>query len=81
MFAVSQRGAFPESVWKSSPASHPAAPGKGKHSRGWWFDNIRKQGIAAFNNQTSTYKVYRNVKDYGATGLLSLISNLPCGLC
>ncbi|KAF7543848.1 hypothetical protein G7Z17_g10405 [Cylindrodendrum hubeiense] len=32
----------------------------------WWFANIERQGAAAYG--ASDYKVFRNVKDYGATG-------------
>ncbi|KAH7162265.1 family 55 glycoside hydrolase [Dactylonectria estremocensis] len=32
----------------------------------WWFANIERQGVAAYG--ASDYKVFRNVKDYGATG-------------
>jgi glucan 1,3-beta-glucosidase len=34
----------------------------------YWFANIPKRGIAAFNANPSGYKVFRNVKDYGAKG-------------
>jgi len=34
----------------------------------WWLERIPKQGIAAFNPNPSGYKVFRNVKDYGAKG-------------
>jgi hypothetical protein len=34
----------------------------------FWLEDIKKQGIAAFNPSSSTYTVFRNVKDYGATG-------------
>lgn len=33
----------------------------------YWYESITHQGRAAFNTNTS-YKVYRNVKDYGAKG-------------
>jgi len=33
---------------------------------GYWLDQIQHQGIAAYNSPS--YKVYRNVKDYGAKG-------------
>lgn len=43
---------------------------------GYWLENIKHQGIASFNSnsthlafsQNSTYQVFRNVKDYGAVG-------------
>ncbi|KAH7034731.1 glycoside hydrolase family 55 protein [Microdochium trichocladiopsis] len=34
----------------------------------YWYESIKKQGISAFNTSPSTYKVFRNVKDYGARG-------------
>lgn len=34
----------------------------------YWFKDIQKQGIAAFNPNPSAYKVFRNVMDYGARG-------------
>ena len=33
----------------------------------YWYEQIQHQGKSAFNTDTS-YKVYRNVKDYGAVG-------------
>ncbi|KAI9855770.1 MAG: hypothetical protein M1824_005843 [Vezdaea acicularis] len=35
---------------------------------GYWLSTIQRQGQAAFNGAPSTYKVYRNVKDFGAKG-------------
>jgi len=34
----------------------------------YWLKDIQKQGIAAFNPNPQGYKVFRNVKDYGAIG-------------
>lgn len=34
----------------------------------YWLADIAHQGIAAFNQDPSGYKVFRNVKDYGARG-------------
>ncbi|KAJ5138320.1 Pectin lyase fold/virulence factor [Penicillium bovifimosum] len=34
----------------------------------YWLADIAHQGIAAFNSDPSGYKVFRNVKDYGAIG-------------
>ena len=34
----------------------------------FWIENIKHEGIAAFNGNPSGYPVYRNVKDYGARG-------------
>jgi hypothetical protein len=33
----------------------------------YWLANIQRQGVAAFNDD-KTYKVFRNVRDYGAVG-------------
>ncbi|KAJ7030627.1 exo-beta-1,3-glucanase, partial [Mycena alexandri] len=38
----------------------PAAP--------FWMQNIKHQGIAAFNPNSTTYQVFRNVLDFGAKG-------------
>lgn len=42
----------------------------------YWYEQIAHQGISAFG--PSGYAVYRNVKDYGAKGLVSTftVSNL-----
>ena len=40
----------------------------------YWYEQITHQGISAFNSD-STYKVYRNVKDYGAKGF---VDNADC---
>nr|QZS37377.1 C016B protein [Hypoxylon sp. CO27-5] len=37
-------------------------------SSSYWYETIAHQGISAFNANRATYKVYRNVKDYGAKG-------------
>lgn len=34
----------------------------------YWLADIAHQGVAAFNSNPSGYKVFRNVKDYGAKG-------------
>ena len=45
----------------ASPGSTDAA------GASYWLEQIKHQGIAAFNPDTS-YKTFRNVKDYGAKG-------------
>jgi glucan 1,3-beta-glucosidase len=35
---------------------------------GYWLNDLSGKGIAAFNPNPSGYKVFRNVKDYGAVG-------------
>ena len=34
----------------------------------YWLEGMQRQGIAAFNKDPTGYKVFRNVKDYGARG-------------
>ncbi|GAB7360253.1 hypothetical protein MBLNU230_g8013t1 [Neophaeotheca triangularis] len=34
----------------------------------YWLENVKHQGVAAFNSNPSTYQVFRNVKDFGAKG-------------
>jgi hypothetical protein len=42
--------------------------GERQTASSYWYETIAHQGISAFNDNSSTYKVYRNVKDYGAQG-------------
>jgi hypothetical protein len=46
----------------------PAAP--------FWMQNIKHQGIAAFNLNSTTYQVFRNVKDFGAKVVLPSVDAL-----
>ncbi|KAI1278309.1 glycoside hydrolase family 55 protein [Xylaria sp. FL0933] len=48
--------------------SHEARAVKGRQTSSYWYETIAHQGISAFNDNPTTYKVYRNVKDYGAVG-------------
>ncbi|KAF8847257.1 pectin lyase-like protein [Acephala macrosclerotiorum] len=34
----------------------------------YWLEGIKHQGISAFNTNSSSYQVFRNVKDFGAKG-------------
>lgn len=34
----------------------------------YWMEEIKHQGIASFNENSTTYQVFRNVKDFGAVG-------------
>lgn len=36
----------------------------------FWLADISHRGVAAFNSNPSGYKVFRNVKDYGAKGIV-----------
>ncbi|KJA16119.1 glycoside hydrolase family 55 protein [Hypholoma sublateritium FD-334 SS-4] len=56
----------------------------------FWMENIKHQGLAPFNSDPKNYKVFRNVKDYGAVGdgvhddtsaiNLAITSQKRCGL-
>ena len=35
----------------------------------YWLEEIKHQGVAAFNPSPATYQVFRNVKDFGAKGM------------
>jgi glucan 1,3-beta-glucosidase len=56
-------GAHNSHYSKSSPSATPTPAG-------YWFEDIKHQGIAAFNPDP-TYQVFRNVKDFGAKGELN----------
>ncbi|PHH84588.1 hypothetical protein CDD83_1690 [Cordyceps sp. RAO-2017] len=45
----------------------PYAPVGGTAAGGWWMSSIRRQGRPAFLDR-GDYKVFRNVRDYGARG-------------
>ena len=51
----------------SLPPSGPAASGSAQSPSSYWLSSIQRQGAVPFGNSTS-YKVYRSVKDYGAKG-------------
>ncbi|KAK3722123.1 hypothetical protein LTR37_002556 [Vermiconidia calcicola] len=50
-----------------APTSTPDAPVT-QESCDYWLEDIRHQGIAAFNPNASNYQVFRNVKNFGARG-------------
>ena len=35
---------------------------------GYWLNDLSGKGRAAFNSNPNAYKVFRNVKEYGAKG-------------
>ncbi|KAJ4305297.1 hypothetical protein N0V90_000828 [Kalmusia sp. IMI 367209] len=56
-----------------SPIGHGASTAPEAHleerqASSYWLADIKKQGRAAFNPSPDSYKVFRNVKDYGAKG-------------
>jgi len=48
--------------------STPLGAGTAAATDPFWLQNIKHQGIAAFNPSPSSYQVFRNVKDFGAKG-------------
>ncbi|KAJ6608596.1 exo-beta-1,3-glucanase [Mycena sp. CBHHK59/15] len=48
--------------------SAPLASGTAATTDPFWMQNIKHQGIAAFNPSPSTYQVFRNVQSFGAKG-------------
>ncbi|CDO72902.1 Glycoside Hydrolase Family 55 protein [Trametes cinnabarina] len=51
-----------------SSCSSPLGAGTAAPNDPYWLQNIKHQGIAAFNSNPSSYQVFRNVKDFGAKG-------------
>ena len=51
-----------------SPYSLPLASGSAAPDDPFWLEGVRHQGISAFNTNPASYQVFRNVKDFGATG-------------
>lgn len=37
-------------------------------SSGYWVGDVKRQGVSAFN-ENAEYKVFRNVKEFGAKGM------------
>ncbi|KAF8184872.1 exo-beta-1,3-glucanase [Mycena galopus ATCC 62051] len=46
----------------------PLGAGTAASTDPFWMQNIKHQGISAFNPNPSTYQVFRNVKNFGAVG-------------
>ncbi|KAI0082779.1 exo-beta-1,3-glucanase [Panus rudis PR-1116 ss-1] len=53
---------------RGSQCSGPIGAGTAGPNDPYWLQNIKHQGISAFNANPSSYKVFRNVKDFGAKG-------------
>ncbi|KAF2874133.1 exo-beta-1,3-glucanase [Massariosphaeria phaeospora] len=51
----------------AAPVAQPQAPAPAAGASAYWFEKIKRQGVAPFN-PSADYKVFRNVKDYGAKG-------------
>ncbi|CCA67681.1 probable glucan 1,3-beta-glucosidase [Serendipita indica DSM 11827] len=52
----------------SASCSTPLGNGIAGASDPWWLQNMPHVGTSAFNPSPLSYKVFRNVKDYGAVG-------------
>ncbi|KAG1790955.1 glycoside hydrolase family 55 protein [Suillus plorans] len=46
----------------------PLTTGNALRGEPYWLENIHHQGVAPFAPNATKYKVFRNVKDYGAVG-------------
>src|SRR4051812_47827279 len=51
-----------------SSCTAPLGSGTAASGSPFWLQDMTHRGTSAFNANPSTYKVYRNVKDYGARG-------------
>ena len=60
----------------NTPATSTNTPSTGSSST-YWLADIKRQGTVPFG--ASGYKVFRNVKDYGAKGKLTNLVHV--GLC
>lgn len=58
-------GATLTTTTTSDPTSQPQVA---EADTPYWLAEVQKQGLAAFNKNPQGYKVFRNVKDYGAKG-------------
>lgn len=72
--AGSQTPSFTSKPLTDKPTTPPdvAAPGDAPY----WLADIAHQGLAAFNQVPSAYKVFRNVKEFGAKGMLRCLRSL-----
>ncbi|KAJ3492335.1 hypothetical protein NLI96_g51 [Meripilus lineatus] len=55
-------------VAASAQCSTPLGAGTAGPNDPFWLQNITHQGTSAFNPNPTAYKVFRNVKDFGAIG-------------
>lgn len=71
--------AFASPVVKDSANAHEVRDPAEAAAGSYWFENIQKQGLAAFNPNPTGFKVFRNVKDYGARGEFDNPATVPTG--
>ena len=72
--------AVPSSLVEASPVASPQATTAASPtsaaagiSSSYWLANIQRQGTVPFGN-SSSYTIFRNVKDFGAKGKFQLLS-------
>ena len=51
-----------------SQCSAPLGPGTAGPGVPYWLERITHRGTAAYNSNPTGYRVFRNVKEYGARG-------------
>lgn len=56
-------------LWAVGTQAVPAEVERRAAADGYWLNDLSGRGIAPFNPNPAGYKVFRNVKDYGARGM------------
>lgn len=59
--------------WLALAAPKPLAPSledRQAPASPYWLSQIPRQGTVAYGSNSAGYKVFRNVKDYGAVGMI-----------
>lgn len=64
----------PTGTATAATTAKPTAPAGPTNAASYWLEDIKHQGVAAFNPNSASYQVFRNVKDFGAKGWVSLFS-------
>jgi glucan 1,3-beta-glucosidase len=64
-------------LWAIGTQAAPAETERRAVADGYWLNDLSGKGIAPFNPNPAAYKVFRNVKDYGARGM-SCDTKVPC---
>jgi glucan 1,3-beta-glucosidase len=64
-------------LWAVGTQAAPAENERRAAADGYWLNDLSGRGIAPFNPNPAAYKVFRNVKDYGARGM-SCDTMVPC---
>jgi glucan 1,3-beta-glucosidase len=63
--------------WLASAVPKPIVPSlehRQASGSSYWLSQIQRQGTVAYGSNSAGYKVFRNVKDYGAIGRTDLRS-------